>query len=224
MIIAERKPIDELKGFIAEAKKVLVVGCRGCVTVCNAGGTKEVGLLASLLRLDCEKEGRQVQVDEHTLERQCDPEYIDELLELVEKKYDAILSMACSVGPQFIAARYPDQNVFPSLNTLFIGGALKHGAWTERCQGCGNCVIHRFGGLCPIARCAKSLQNGPCGGSAGGICEISKEVECVWHLITTKMMETGRVETDFVPVQPMKDWSSSRDGGPRTIIREDLVK
>ncbi len=224
MIIAERKPIDEIKGFIAEAQKVLVVGCRGCVTVCNAGGTKEVGILASLLRLDCEKEGRQVQIDEHTLERQCDPEYIEELVELVGRNYDVILSMACSVGPQFVAARYPDQKVFPSLNTSFMGGALQHGVWVERCQGCGNCVIHLFGGMCPISRCAKSLQNGPCGGSADGVCEISKEVECIWHLITTKMMETGQAETTFAPVQPIKDWSTSRDGGPRKIVREDLIK
>ena len=47
MIIAQRKPFEELKSFIADKKKVLVVGCRGCVTVCNAGGTKEVGILAS---------------------------------------------------------------------------------------------------------------------------------------------------------------------------------
>ena len=73
MIIAERKPVDEIKGFIEGKKKVLVVGCRGCVTVCNAGWTKEVGILASLLRLDAQKEGRELTVDEHTLERQCDP-------------------------------------------------------------------------------------------------------------------------------------------------------
>jgi len=224
MIIAERKPLEEIQGFIAGAGKALVVGCRGCVTVCNAGGTKEVGLLASLLRLGGEKEGRPVLVDELTLERQCDPEYIDELAEPLAKKYEAIISLACSIGPQFIAARYPDQNVFPGLNTLFMGGALRHGVWTERCQGCGNCVIHKFGGLCPVARCAKSLMNGPCGGSAGGVCEISKEVECVWHLITTRMMETGRIENSFASAQPVKDWSTSRDGGPRTIIREDLVK
>ena len=203
MIIAERKPFDELKGFIGDAKKVLVVGCRGCVTVYNAGGTKEVGILASELRLDAGKDGRDLTVDEHTLERQCDPEYIEELVEQVGKNYDVILSMACSVGPQFIIARYPDQNVYPSLNTLFMGGALQHGIWAERCQGCGNCVIHKFGGMCPIARCAKSLQNGPCGGSADGVCEISKEVDCIWHLITPKMMETGKVETDFAPAQPI---------------------
>jgi ferredoxin len=223
MIIAERKPVDEIKGFIEGRKKVLVVGCRGCVTVCNAGGTKEVGVLASLLRLDAQKDGRELVVDEFTLERQCDPEYIDELLELVEKRYDAILSMACSVGPQFLARRYPKESIYPALNTCFIGGALAHGIWAEHCQACGNCVIHNFGGMCPISRCSKSLLNGPCGGSAGGVCEISKEVECIWHLIATKVMEEGRLD-GFAPIQPFKDWSSSRDGGPRKIVREELVK
>ena len=224
MIIAERKPFDELKSFIREASKVLVVGCRGCVTVCNAGGTKEVGLLASELRLIASKDGQEITVDEHTLERQCDPEYVDELVEQVDRKYDVILSMACSVGPQFLSARYPEQNIFPALNTCFMGGAKEHGVWVERCQGCGNCLIHRFGGMCPITRCAKSLMNGPCGGSADGVCEISKDVDCIWHLITTKMMETGLAQTTFAPVQPTKDWSSSRDGGPRKIVREDLLK
>jgi hypothetical protein len=65
--------------------------------------------------------------------------------------------------------------------------------------------------------------NGPCGGSSGGVCEISKEVECVWHLIATKVMEENRLD-DFAPVQPIKDWTSSRDGGPRKIVREELVK
>jgi hypothetical protein len=223
MIIAERKPIDEIVSFTQGAKKVLVVGCRGCVTVCNAGGTKEVGILASLLRLDAQKTGKDLKVDEHTLERQCDPEYVEELLEFVEKRYDVILSMACSVGPQFLSRRYPKEKIYPSLNTCFIGGALAHGVWSEHCQACGNCVIHKFGGMCPISRCSKSLLNGPCGGSSNGVCEISKEVECIWHLIVTKVMEEGQLE-DFAPVQSIKDWSTSRDGGPRKIVREELVK
>ena len=93
MIVAERKPFDELKSFIADKKKVLVVGCRGCVTVCNAGGTKEVGMLASELRLDAQKEGRELTVDEHTLERQCDPEYIEELLEPLEKCLNVLIHL-----------------------------------------------------------------------------------------------------------------------------------
>jgi ferredoxin len=223
MIICERKPIDEIKSFIAGKKKVLMVGCRGCVTVCNAGGTKEVEILAALLRLDAQKEGIELTVDEFTLERQCDPEYIDELAGLVEKGYDAILSMACSVGPQFLSRRYPKQDVYPSLNTCFIGGALAHGVWTEHCQACGNCIIHHYGGMCPVSRCSKSIMNGPCGGSSNGVCEISKDVECVWHLIASKYMDDGRL-AEFAPIQPIKDWSKSRDGGPRKIVREELVK
>lgn len=220
MIVAERKPIEEILDMVKDFKKILVVGCKGCVTVCNAGGTKEVGILASIIRLAREKDNNPIEVDEHTLERQCDPEYVEQLSDMVPN-YDAVLSMACSVGPQYISGRYPGLLVFPALNTSFMGGALEHGVWAEFCQGCGDCKIHLFGGLCPIARCSKSLLNGPCGGSAGGKCEISKDVDCVWHLIVEKLMEQGRLD-QLIEVKPVKDWSTSRDGGPRKIIREDL--
>jgi ferredoxin len=223
MIIAERKPMEELKTFVMGKKKVLVVGCRGCVTVCNAGGTKEVEMLASQLRLDRENGDGGFTVDELTLERQCDPEYIEELSELMDKRYDAVLSMACSIGPQFVSQRYPEETVFPALNTCFLGGALQHGIWAERCQACGNCIIHKFGGLCPISRCSKSLLNGPCGGSAEGKCEVSKEIDCIWHMIVEKITKEGRMD-DFVKLELVKDWRSSRDGGPRKIAREDLIK
>ncbi|MDR2349881.1 MAG: methylenetetrahydrofolate reductase C-terminal domain-containing protein [Deltaproteobacteria bacterium] len=223
MIIAERKPLDEIKSFVKGLRRVLVVGCRGCVTVCNAGGTKEVELLASLLRLDASKDDLPLTVDEFTLERQCDPEYVDELSDLMDKRYDAVLSMACSIGPQFLSRRYPEERVFPALNTCFLGGALAHGIWAEHCQACGNCVIHLFGGLCPISRCSKSLLNGPCGGSAGGKCEVSKEIDCVWHLIVEKITREGRME-EFSRMDLVKDWRSSRDGGPRKIVRQELLK
>jgi len=220
MIVAERKPIEEILDMVKDLKKILVVGCKGCVTVCNAGGTKEVGILASIIRLAREKDDNPIEVDEHTLERQCDPEYIEQLSDMIPG-YDAVLSMACSVGPQYISGRYPESLVFPALNTSFMGGALEHGVWAEFCQGCGDCKIHLFGGLCPIARCSKSLLNGPCGGSADGKCEISKDVDCVWHLIVEKLMGQGRLD-QLTAVKPIKDWSTSRDGGPRKIIREDL--
>ncbi|MDR2459278.1 MAG: methylenetetrahydrofolate reductase C-terminal domain-containing protein [Deltaproteobacteria bacterium] len=223
MIIAERKPIDEIKTFVKGKEKILLVACRGCVTVCNAGGTKEAGILASLLRLDAAKEGVPLKVDELTLERQCDPEYIFELSPSMGEKYDAILSMACSIGPQFIASAYPNEKVYPVLNTCFLGGALAHGVWAERCQACGNCIIHKFGGLCPISRCSKSLLNGPCGGSAGGKCEVSKEIDCVWQLIVEKVTSDGTMD-EFLSLELVKDWRTSRDGGPRKIAREELLK
>ncbi|EFK06095.1 conserved hypothetical protein [delta proteobacterium NaphS2] len=222
MIVAESKPIKELLEMVKDFKKILVVGCKGCVTVCNVGGAKEVGILASSLRIHGRKEGRDVVVGEHTLERQCDPEYIDELEEIVGD-YDAVISIACGVGPQFLSERYPEKKVFPGVNTKFMGGAVEHGVWAERCAGCGTCAIHLFGGLCPIARCSKSLLNGPCGGSSHGKCEISKDVDCIWDMIVNKMTEQGRL-SELLEFRPPKSWTTARDGGPRKMIREELVK
>ncbi|MCF8126929.1 MAG: methylenetetrahydrofolate reductase C-terminal domain-containing protein [Deltaproteobacteria bacterium] len=222
MIVAESKPIKELLEMVKDFKKILVVGCKGCVTVCNVGGAKEAAILASTLRISGRKENRDLVVGEHTLERQCDPEYINELKDVVED-YDAVISIACGVGPQFLSERYPDKKVFPGVNTKFMGGAVEHGVWAERCAGCGTCAIHLFGGLCPIARCSKSLLNGPCGGSSHGKCEISKEVDCIWDMIVNKMMEQDRLD-ELVQFRPPKNWTTARDGGPRKMIREELVK
>jgi ferredoxin len=222
MVVAERKPVEEILSMVAEFSRILLTGCKGCVTVCNAGGQKEVGILASALRIARKKEGREIEIDEITLERQCDPEYIEQLEKpIATNHYDAVLSMACSVGPQYIAKRFEDALVFPVLNTTFIGGALEHGVWAEFCQACGSCLIHNFGAICPITRCAKSLMNGPCGGSSKGKCEINPETDCAWHLIYERMKRLGRLDK-LSTVVTYKDWTSSRDGGPRKIVREDL--
>ncbi len=220
MIIAEAKPYRELAEMVSAYDKILVVGCKGCVTVCNVGGAKEAGILASVLKIGRRKEGRPVTVDECTLERQCDPEYIDELKNRIGD-YDAVISIACGVGPQFLSDRYPDARVFPGVNTKFMGGAVAHGVWEERCAGCGQCVIHYFGGMCPIARCSKSLQNGPCGGSNFGKCEISDDLDCIWDVIVRKMMAQGRLD-ELMTFRPPKSWKTARHGGPRKMVREEL--
>jgi ferredoxin len=222
MIIADRKPLQEIQEMIRPYDKIMLVGCKGCVTVCNVGGLKEVQILASTLKIARKKEGRPLLVEERMLERQCDPEYIEQLRDSFDE-YDAVLSMACGVGPQFLSEAYPNQRFFPTVNTKFMGGAVQHGIWEERCAGCGTCIIHLYDGLCPIARCSKSLQHGPCGGSAGGKCEVSKDVVCIWDMIVRKKMEQGRLE-DLRRFRAAKDWRSARDGGPRKSIREELVK
>jgi len=222
MVVAERKPLEEILAMVADFNKILLTGCKGCVTVCNAGGQKEVGILASALKIARKKEGREIAIDEITLERQCDPEYIEQLEKpIATNHYDAVLSMACSVGPQYIAKRFEEALVFPVLNTTFIGGSVEHGVWAEFCQACGSCGIHNFGSICPITRCAKSLMNGPCGGSSRGKCEINPETDCAWHLIYERMKRLGRLEK-LSTVVMYKDWTTSRDGGPRKIVREDL--
>ncbi len=51
MIVGDLKPIEEIEASIDGRSRVLILGCRGCVTVCNTGGEKEVAVLASQLRI-----------------------------------------------------------------------------------------------------------------------------------------------------------------------------
>jgi len=211
MIVAERKPLDEIMGFITNCKKILLVGCNECVTVCYAGGKKEVAILASALKMAFLKEGKELEVKEVTLERQCDQEYLEEIRDIVDQ-YDAIVSMACGVGVQFMAEKYQTMPVYPALNTLFMGVTEEMGVWAERCQGCGQCVLGQTAGICPITRCAKRLLNGPCGGSTQGHCEINKDVPCAWQLIIDRLKALGRLN-DYDKLMPIKDWSTERSGG-----------
>jgi ferredoxin len=220
MITAERKPLDEIMSYIEPYHRILLVGCNECVTVCAAGGRKEVAMLSSALQLASMKNGKTLSVNELTLERQCDPEYVDTLAPQIEGA-EAIVSMACGCGVQELARRYGQVRVFPAVNTKFMGASERAGVWAERCQGCGDCLLGLTGGICPIARCSKRLFNGPCGGSNNGKCEVSSEMDCAWALIWEKMKELGTTD-QYEAVISAKDWRSGRGGGPRKIIREDL--
>ena len=211
MITAERKPLEELIEYIKPYKRILLLGCNECVTVCAAGGRKEVALLSSALEMALLKSGSSIEVREYTLERQCDPEYVEELVPMIGSA-DAVMSMACGCGVQQVATRYKDKPVFPAVNTKFMGASERQGVWAERCQGCGNCLLGETGGICPIARCAKQLMNGPCGGSTGGSCEISEDVDCAWQLIWDRLKALG-LEENYVEISPAKVILPSRGVG-----------
>ena len=219
MIVGERKPLSEIIEMVKDARCLLIAGCSECVTVCQAGGEKEVAVLASALRLHFGRNGQAKEILTTTLNRQCDPEFLEDMAALAEKA-DCIMSMACGVGVQFLAERFRDKWVVPALNTKFGGGATMEGQWDERCGFCGECILHLTGGICPIIRCSKSLLNGPCGGSQDGKCEVSKEIDCAWQLIYDRLKGLGRLEL-LNTVIPPKDWSKARDGGPRRVVRED---
>jgi ferredoxin len=220
MIIGQQKPLDEIKKIIADYQKVLILGCGTCVTVCFAGGEKEVGILASTLRMAIGLEGQNREFTEATVQRQCEYEYNQEVADLV-KEADAVLSLACGIGVQTMNEQFPEKITLPGLNTSFLGQPAEQGIWAERCQACGNCVLALTGGICPIARCSKSLLNGPCGGSKNGKCEIASDIDCAWQLVYDRLNALGKLEL-MAEIQPVRDWSTSRDGGPRKIVREDL--
>ena len=220
MVIGEGKPLKEILAMIENHSKIILAGCRGCVTVCSAGGEKEVGILSSALSLARENQGKAIEIKEVSLERQCDPEYLEQIRSIVDE-HEAILSIACGAGVQFLAETYRKTPIYPGINTNFIGVTQEQGVWTERCQACGDCKLHLTAGICPITRCAKSLFNGPCGGSSKGKCEVNPETDCGWQMIYDRYKDLGSLERLEVII-PINNWTTSRDGGPRKIIREDL--
>ena len=97
MIVAKRKPIEEIIEEVKDYEKILVAGCNECVTVCESGGKKEVAVLASALRMYFMNQGKDIKIDEVTLERQCDHEYLEEIRNIIDQ-YEAVISLACGVG------------------------------------------------------------------------------------------------------------------------------
>lgn len=217
MIVAEQKPIEEIIQSVIPYKKLLIAACGTCVTVCMSGGEKEALELSSLLKLGSED----VHIRVVTIERQCDREFLEDFEEDI-KWADAVLSLGCGVGVQYIAECYPSKHVLPALNTRFFGVTRDVGYWTEFCQGCGECLLDKTGGVCPVARCSKSLFNGPCGGSSDGRCEINPDIDCAWQLIYERLKSQGRLDLLLETIPP-RDWSNSRDGGPRSQRKSEIV-
>ena len=215
MIVAERKPFDEIYAMLETCDTILLTGCGGCVTVCLTGGELAVSVLAAELRLKDKTAGRDRTIVEQTITRQCDAEYVQELIEAAGAA-DVVLSMACGVGVNYMTEILGGPVVLPAMDTNFMGANIAQGQWSERCAGCGSCLLAKTGGICPIARCSKSLMNGPCGGTNDGKCEVSPDIDCVWALIVRRMTDLGRLD-ELTDVIPPRDWSTARHGGPRRM-------
>jgi len=219
MIVAQRKKIPDLLKIVSNHEKILVLGCGTCVTVCLAGGEREVCIISSALRMASRLAGHELSIEELTIERQCDNIFIEQAAEAIERN-DAVLSLGCGAGVQAIAERFGTKPVYAGLDTAFIGILEEQGVWAEKCLACGECILHEYGGICPITRCAKHLLNGPCGGSREDRCEVSPDRECGWQLIYRRLKAIGQLDK-LERIVPPKDWSKSQDGGYRVIIRED---
>ncbi len=219
MIVGEQKPIGEIKKIVAPYKKLLILGCDTCVKTCFAGGEDEVAVLASALRLAVRKDGNEILIEELTVERQCEDEFVQEAAAAIARN-DSVLSLACGAGVQFMARRFGKTAILPGVNTTFMGALESQGLFTEECSGCGDCKLTIFGAVCPVTRCAKKLLNGPCGGSKEGKCEVNKETDCAWQLIIHRLEALGQLD-NLRSYIPQTDWRTSLSGGPRKLVRED---
>lgn len=218
MIVAQRKSIPELNQILGRDKKVLVLGCGTCVTVCLAGGEREVSIISSALRIASRLNDAALDILELTIERQCDNIFIEKAAEAINAS-DAVLSLGCGAGVQAIAERF-DKPVYAGLDTEFIGILEERATWTEKCAACGKCVLHDYGGICPVTRCAKRMLNGPCGGSREDRCEVRPDRQCAWQLIYQRLKTINELHR-LDKVKEPKNWDCSIHGGSRVIIRQD---
>ena len=214
MVKAIRKPLEEIAALVGGRTRVLVAGCGGCVSVCLAGGQRETFALAAELAESARGRGSRVHASCITVERQCDAQYLAEIQDMTGG-VDCVLSMACGAGIQHLAEAFPRLPVFPAVNTVFVGIDRDVGLYEERCRTCGDCVLGYTGGICPIARCAKSIFNGPCGGThPDGTCEVGG-VPCAWTAIHERLTAQGRLQ-EILAVRPAMGWI---DKGPGVLVQ-----
>ena len=197
MIVTRKKPIEEVMALIADAKTVALVGCGSCATACHTGGQPEIDEMTKLLQAA----GKTV-----VASAVCDYCCMNlgvksKMKSVLAANPDCVLAMSCGDGVQCIAKNAGNIPVYPTNNTMFLGEATRFGVWKEACHLCGDCVLGKTGGICPISQCAKSLVNGPCGGQKNGKCEVNPENDCAWIKIYNRLLSIGQLEKlDDLPV------------------------
>jgi hypothetical protein len=98
-----------------------------------------------------------------------------------------------------------------------VGTDRDVGWYEENCRTCGDCVLGETGGICPVTRCAKSLFNGPCGGTrAEGTCEVDKDIPCAWYEIHKRLKAQNRLDL-ILKVRPAREWVNQTR---RSVIQE----
>jgi len=214
MVITERKPIQSIIDSLENYSKIFIVGCGECATACNTGGEPEV----AKMKKDLEAAGK-------TLTGSCIPsapctaaslksEAAKNLKAL--KESDAVLVLACGLGVQ----SFKDNDrlnlpVFPALNTIFGAVMDAKGNFYEKCSMCGECILDKTGGICPVTLCPKGLLNGPCGGMNKGKCEVDKDQDCAWVLIYKELEKNKKLDS-LKEIRAPQDFKKS--GKPRKLI------
>lgn len=215
LTITKQKPIEEIMQYLNHSKRVYLIGCGTCATMVHTGGKSEVVAMKDKV----EAAGKEV-TGWMVIPTACDVLTKDALSENAKaiSEADCVLVMSCAFGVQMVSL-HSGKPVYPALNTLFIGQEESPGCFIEVCMQCGQCVLGRTAGICPLTRCAKSLMNGPCGGSVGGKCEVSPDIPCAWQLIIDRLTALGQIG-GFEEIESPRDWSTSHSGGPRRMSIE----
>jgi ferredoxin len=204
MIITKQKQFNEILNMLKEAKKIFLVGCAQCATVCKTGGEEELNEMQKLLEKQAKKITGKVIIDPACHLVKVKQFFVNNKKAISES--DAVLAMTCGDGAQVVMDGTKGKVVLPALDTLFLGELERGGHFMQKCILCGECILDKTAGICPITVCSKGLLNGPCGGSKNKKCEIDKERDCGWILIYERLKDLGKLQQMKEPLRP-QDYS-----------------
>jgi ferredoxin len=199
MIGSYWKPIDEILGYLEGRNKLVLMGCGGCATVFQTGGEPQVKEMAGILS----ENGKSILAaiappfGEFACYTPQSKPYLEKHLDQL-RECDAVLMMSCGDGLQVVRKVMENdlglvKSIVPALDPVgHMGGGPT--LFEEKCQQCGECLLGRTAGICPLTQCAKGLLNGPCGGSKNGKCEVHPERDCAWVLIYERLKALGELD------------------------------
>ena len=207
MIITQKRKAEELQENIKDYKSFFLVGCSECATLCGTGGETELTAMKETLEAD----GKKV-TGKFVAKTGC--QVLGTKVELKHMKdniaeADCILVMSCGAGTQSAVELYPDKPVYPTNDSLFLGNMTRLQMFDERCSLCGECILDKTGGICPVTACPKGLLNGPCGGTNEGKCEVSSDIDCAWVRIYNRLNMINRLE-DMKQIAKPKNWAAHK--------------
>ena len=207
MIVTKQKEFDDIIKCISKGP-VFIVGCSECATVCHTGGEEEVlSMKKTLEKKDIKITGWVI------LEPACNFQKDKRLLKNHKKEIEKakkILVLACGNGAQTVSEIIEDIDIVPGCDTLFLGEIKHANNFEKRCTLCGECIQDVFDSFCPVARCPKSMLNGPCGGAKNGKCEIGNDIDCIWDTIYKDLKKKGQLYR-LKEIKKPKDWSKSTE-------------
>ena len=208
MIITKSKTRKEIMALLDGINRIFIVGCGTCAEQCHTGGEKDVKKMRTWLTGQGKKITGSVVPDET-----CHIPLVKKDLRRCGKELagaEAVLIMACGAGTAAVREAVT-LKVISANNTIALGDTLRKGKFSGRCSLCGDCILDRTAGFCPVTLCPKGLLNGPCGGMDKGKCEVDPDNDCVWAKIYDAQAERDNLRIMKVINDPRDYCKTKRD-------------
>ncbi len=199
MFLTEKKDLKEIDEALIKYKKIGIIGCASCASVCLTGGSKEVKEMEKHLAASGKDVAFTISIDEP-----CDKRVLKEDIRFVEDEIEgvqAVVVLSCGTGVQTIG-EFIGKKVIAGTDSRYIAQTEHIGKYNMLCGGCDQCRLNFTGGVCTLTLCPKGLSNGPCEGHKGFNCEVYEENECVFmksYKLLSKYFEEENLNKIFEP-------------------------